>query len=257
MRPLIRFVLIVIVFLFGVCIPMSGCAPPLPEDAWAGSPARGGSVVHDAATPLDAPSDAGDRPSGARIARGFLLSPWACGELRPTLPEEALDYEEGYTLWHLCYATPTTLTSRSATARQRPTSVTVSLLGLDGERELIRVAETSTLDPWLVNVLIAVPNGQAAAFKIMNAYADGEHLLMFEGHDRRFPRPNGNVRIWRVQAGHTQQEVSVRLVCRSRERPESDRACFVPDLACAKGTNDCHLLHGLDCRYPSYKQDGR
>ncbi|MBP7005817.1 hypothetical protein KBB27_01710, partial [Patescibacteria group bacterium] len=92
------------------------------EDTSSTSPIEStdGGIVDSASAIEDAP------PVDPRYAtaQAFLLSPTTCSGQRIALTPSQLDlFDHGYTLWHLCYKTPSPRTSDRTIARLRANEV--------------------------------------------------------------------------------------------------------------------------------------
>lgn len=176
------------------------------------------------------------------------LAPQTCHGNRLTIPMEFRDASaSGLTIWHLCYKTPSALTSESPLARRRPTMVTVQLVFPHSATDLLQSEPPVVANPWTTSLLVALPVNWTPLFNFTNTYVDGSLLQALDGQAPSFPVQNGGIQAWRVHTGGTQTVTTLNTACRSVDRPSRQFAGLIPDDACHEGLGPCSPFTGLEC----------
>ncbi len=204
----------------------------------------------------DRPSDtntASIRPDAAmRPSEPFavLLAPSTCHGRRLPMSAETtyLRANDGMTVWHLCYKTPSPAHSDLPIARMRATQVQLNLATLDGTRELLHAPAPMAAQPWTVSVLVALPAGYAPLFELLSLYPDGQRLSAVSTDAMgRFPALHGELQAWKVAAEGTQTEQPPAQACYEPHGGGYDPAFFIPTNSCVHEA-DCPLLRYMACR---------
>lgn len=183
------------------------------------------------------------------------LSPSACHGRRLRLsPDVQTSVRDGYSLWHLCYRTPTRSSSTDALANMRPVSVALSVFHEPSRtlRETMTVPAPASANPWTMNVLVILSPTTRPFFFFENRYPSDARLgVVSESRETGDPITHGQLQMWRVDT-EGQQEASVPgvgIVCHaSSSADEAHRQMFfIPHLACLGGFESCRLAT-YDCR---------
>lgn len=153
----------------------------------------------------------------------------------------------GYTLWHLCYGTPSYPTPEHPFTSTRPTEVVFTFFHEPSQttRELATIAVPRGTSPWTVNSLIALPPGTRPFLNIDNRYSSGDHLYAIQpARWNEDIQLWGVLRSWQVSSDGTQtlsvpgalcMHVSPRDIVTGREY------FFVPHTNCPDGIESCRL----------------
>ncbi len=178
-----------------------------------------------------------------------ILPPTTCHGRRLPMSTAALARaNEGMTLWHLCYKTPSPAHSDHPIARLRANQVNLNLVTLNGTRELLHVPAPMVANPWTASVLVALPATHAPLFELLNQYQAGQRLSAVST-DRmgRFPFLHGELQVWKVTAEGTQTEQPPAQACYEPHSGTVDPAFFLPTNSCTREA-DCPLLSQFVCR---------
>lgn len=173
-----------------------------------------------------------------------MISPSACDKRRLSLPSEVSAWaQNGYHLWHLCYRTPTPATSMHRLASERPQIVTTSFFHEPSQsrRDIISVSAPLMANPWVMNVLVALPLGARPFFFIENEYPSTERL----GAASEL-RPHGDIlthgtwQMWRVSEDGRQEALvpNLNIVCgytNLLRHDEPRQLFFIPHLDYLRG----------------------
>ncbi len=227
--------------------------PPLMCSAVAAIEPRANACVGDAGTDRPSETDAAPRPDiPMRPNEPFavLLAPSTChGRRLPMSAEMAYARaNDGMTVWHLCYKTPSPAHSDLPIARARATRVQLNLPTLDGTRELLRAVAPMAAQPWTVSALVALPPAYAPLFELLSQYPDGQRLSAISTDAMgRFPALHGELQVWKVAAEGTQTEQPPARACYEPHGGSYDPAFFIPTNSCVH-EEDCPLLRYMACR---------
>lgn len=187
---------------------------------------------------------------------GRVLPASTCHGRRLALaPEVAGWMRTGYQLWHLCYRTPSPMTSSDRLARERAERVSFGFFDERAHalRGVVTVPAPRTANPWTANVLVILAPPTRPFFSIENDYASGQRLgAVSEVRPNDDILTHGTVQMWRVAEDGTQMPSvpGVGVVCGYTELvhdPRGRTLFFVPHLACLGGFESCRL-GAYDCR---------
>lgn len=182
------------------------------------------------------------------------LSANTCNERMLELSPELVTWARlGYSLWHICYRTPSRATSQHPLALRRSESVTLVYFDDSAHalREVGEVMAPRAADPWTVNVIVVMPPTVRPFFNLENRYSSTEHLYAAQAVRWNDDiTMHGQLQIWRVDALGGQAPAPPAIVCLHISivtGVEGRQYFFVPEPACPDGFKACHL-HGHICR---------
>lgn len=177
-----------------------------------------------------------------------LLDPITCHGRSLAHGREALELlDQGMIVWHLCYKTPTPMTSPHELASERAERVLLRIATTGSDHLLLVAPAPTSANPWTVSLLVALPVGMAPAFHGTVEYAHGRRLELVGADDtQEAPDIHGEMRTWRVRRSGSQDPFFPARICQRPTALTPDGAFFLPLDTCPGTT--CPLLHGLACR---------
>lgn len=177
-----------------------------------------------------------------------LLDPISCHGRSLVHGREVLDsLDQGMLIWHLCYKTPTPMTSPHALATERAERVFLRVAIPGGDHLLLVAPAPVSANPWTVSMLVALPVGMAPAFHGTVEYSHGRRLELVGADDtQEAAEIHGEMRTWRVRQSGSQDPFFPARICQ-RPTPLTPEGAFFLPLDTCPGTT-CPLLRGLACR---------
>ncbi len=177
-----------------------------------------------------------------------LLDPITCHGRSLVHGREVVELlDRGMLVWHLCYKTPTPMTSPHELATERAERVFLRVAVPGGDHLLLVTPAPAIANPWTVSALVALPVGMAPAFHGTIEYAHGRRLELVGADDtQEAPEIHGEMRTWRVRRSGSQDPFLPARICLRPTILTPDGAFFLPLDACPGTT--CPLLQGLSCR---------
>lgn len=215
--------------------PANGAPPPIDDlpDASINPPDVRGNVWMEPTLRLLAANTCNDRPL----------------RLSPSVQRFAT---AGYALWHVCYETPTSVTSQHPFATERPTQIVFHFFHESSQtlREIARVAAPRGTMPWTVNALVILPPGTRPLLNLENRYANGDHLYAIQPlRLNEEIQMHGVLQPWRVNPDGT-QTLSVPGVLCMYVSPANivmgREYFFVPHTNCPNGV-ESYRLNAYEC----------
>lgn len=185
---------------------------------------------------------------------GFLALPATfCADRRLSLSDEWRRLmSEGARVWHVCYQTPSRMTSRHPLATERSERVDARVYHPEtGWRTVGSFLPPRTANPWTVSFLLLVQTGEAPRLNLFNRYVEERELAAVSSLDGiAFPTVHGTMRLWEVAGMGEQTPVPLRPICWHRVRA-GQPAFFLPDLRCTtRNRLWCEEERLYDCRDP-------
>lgn len=233
--------------------PLVGRERPLDPWPWDDLPLRADFGVLDrgansTSPPVDDLPDAAAEPGPRMEPTMRMLAANICNDRPLRLSSDARSWvTAGYTLWHLCYETPSYASSQHPFATGRPTQIAFTFFHEPSQtlREIATVEVPRGTPPWTVNALVALPPGTRPLLNIENRYSNGDHLYAIQPlRWNEEIQMHGVLQPWRVNPDGT-QALSVPGVLCMYVSPANivmgREYFFVPHTSCPDGVESCRL----------------